>query len=108
MASIPNQELRRTAGARRPVVTSSSVTPTLFIESSHVRRGIRVAVAGEIDLATAPQLEAELVSAIAAAHTFVEVDLADVTFLDSQGIAVLIRAKVSVDPSQQLRITSAS
>jgi anti-anti-sigma factor len=48
-----------------------------------------VVVTGEIDMASAPQLT----DALAALHGLVILDLADVTFLDSSGINVLVHAR---------------
>jgi len=49
-----------------------------------------VAVTGEIDLFTAPELKAALLEAIDAGRTRVVVDLTDTTFLDSTALGVLI------------------
>lgn len=61
---------------------------------SHPNPGtVVLEVDGEIDTLTAPRLEADLVSALDAAqaeHTSVIVDLTNVTFLASSGLAVLI------------------
>ena len=54
--------------------------------------GLCVAVAGEVDAHTAPQLRAALLDAVSR-HQSVTVDLAAVTFMDSQGLAVLLRAR---------------
>jgi anti-anti-sigma factor len=56
---------------------------------------VRVHVAGEVDLATAPRLQTALLAAVAAAAppTEVQVDLAEVTFLDAVGIGVLVRGR---------------
>ena len=51
-----------------------------------------VAVRGEIDLFTAPDLKATLVAAIDGGKTRVVVDLSDTTFLDSTALGVLIGA----------------
>ncbi|MCG8917278.1 STAS domain-containing protein [Actinokineospora sp. PR83] len=52
-----------------------------------------VSVTGEVDLATAPQLEAELSDALATpGATGVRVDLAGVEFMDSAGLRVLVAA----------------
>ncbi len=51
-----------------------------------------VAVRGEIDLFTAPDLKSALTGAIDAGRTRVVVDLADTTFLDSTALGVLIGA----------------
>ncbi|MBJ7332981.1 MAG: STAS domain-containing protein [Solirubrobacteraceae bacterium] len=49
-----------------------------------------LAVAGEIDLYTAPDLKAKLTEVIEAGGTGVVVDLTHTTFLDSTGLGVLI------------------
>lgn len=61
----------------------------LVIETSRGEENAVIAVSGEVDLATAPQLEA----AIAAVDAGVVVaDLTGVTFIDSTGLRVLIGA----------------
>jgi anti-anti-sigma factor len=55
-------------------------------------RVVRVDVGGDIDLATRDQLDSGLAAAIATAGIDeVEVDLGEVQFIDSSGIAVLLR-----------------
>jgi anti-sigma B factor antagonist len=56
---------------------------------------IRLQVAGEVDLATAPRLQAAQLAAVAAAAApaEVQVDLYEVTFLDAVGIGVLVRGR---------------
>jgi anti-sigma B factor antagonist len=49
-----------------------------------------VAVRGEIDLFTAPDLKATLVAAIDSGKSRIVVDLTDTTFLDSTALGVLI------------------
>jgi anti-sigma B factor antagonist len=51
-----------------------------------------VAVRGEIDLFTAPELKSTVVSAIEAGRTRIVVDLSETTFLDSTALGVLIGA----------------
>lgn len=52
-----------------------------------------VAVAGEIDLLTAPQLAATLDPILAADTERIAIDLTDVTFIDSAGVHVLVNAR---------------
>jgi anti-sigma B factor antagonist len=52
-----------------------------------------VVVSGELDLATAPELEAVFESLAPTPSDRVLVDLAAVTFLDSSGIRALVRGK---------------
>lgn len=55
-------------------------------------RVVRVDVGGDIDLATRDQLESGLAAAVdTEGIDAVEVDLSDVQFIDSSGIAVLLR-----------------
>lgn len=49
-----------------------------------------VAVAGEIDVATAPRLRKEAIAIVADGHHRVVLDLEAVDFLDSTGLGVLI------------------
>ncbi|OLR94695.1 hypothetical protein BJP25_10270 [Actinokineospora bangkokensis] len=57
-----------------------------------------VAVTGEVDLATAPQLEQELADALATpGATGVRVDLSGVEFMDSAGLRVLVAALKSAE-----------
>jgi anti-sigma B factor antagonist len=51
-----------------------------------------IAVGGEIDVATAPQLRESLHRIIAQGEATVVVDLLDVTFLDSTALGVLVGA----------------
>lgn len=56
-----------------------------------------VTVSGELDLATAPQLEAVFEGLEPTSSDRVVVDLEAVTFLDSSGIRALVRAKRRLD-----------
>lgn len=47
-------------------------------------------VGGEIDMATAPQLREAALEALRASPPQLDIDLADVTFMDSTGLYVLI------------------
>jgi anti-sigma B factor antagonist len=57
------------------------------------RDRVRVVATGEIDLVTAPVLEAQLKDLWAAGWTDVTADLSGVTFLDSTGVHVLVTAR---------------
>ncbi len=60
--------------------------------------GIRViAIRGELDLSTAPELEGPLNEAIAAGDASVLVDLSECEFIDSTGIALIVRAWQQLD-----------
>jgi anti-anti-sigma factor len=60
--------------------------------------GVRVvAVRGELDLGTASDLEGPLEEAIAAKDASVLIDLSDCEFIDSTGIALIVRAWQRLD-----------
>jgi anti-sigma B factor antagonist len=54
--------------------------------------GTVIAVRGEVDLFTAPELKQAVGDAIGEGRTRVVVDLAETTFLDSSGLGVLVGA----------------
>jgi anti-sigma B factor antagonist len=62
-----------------------------------------IRVGGELDLATVPSLEPELEAAIERTVGGVVVDLSDLEFIDSTGIAVLVRAMAAVNGDARLR-----
>jgi len=53
---------------------------------------IVVHVAGEVDLANAPELDQQLATVMGQSPTQLVVDLTEVTFMDSTGLGVLVRA----------------
>lgn len=60
--------------------------------------GIRViAVRGELDLSTAPDLERPLEDAVSAGDASVLIDLSECEFIDSTGIALIVRAWQRLD-----------
>lgn len=66
--------------------------------ASELEGGIRLLeVNGELDLSTAAQLEEPLEEAVASTRSAVLIDLTDCTFIDSTGIAMVVRAWQRVD-----------
>ena len=63
------------------------------IGSRRLKRGIVLVVSGEIDLATAPTVERELLRA-EEAHDLVAIDLSKTSFLDSTGLHAIIAANL--------------
>lgn len=60
--------------------------------------GVRVvAVRGELDLSTAPDLEGPLEEAVSDADGLVLIDLSECEFIDSTGIALIVRAWQRLD-----------
>lgn len=68
------------------------------VSSQHRGGLLTVVVSGDVDLATAPEVEAAIETAIAAEGvTAVLVDLTAVGFLDSSGIGLLLRGRRLAD-----------
>jgi anti-sigma B factor antagonist len=62
------------------------------------RAGVAVvSVSGELDMATAPQLQDQISDLLERGHTRLVFDLANVSFCDSTGLSVFVRAKNSTD-----------
>jgi anti-anti-sigma factor len=78
-----------------------AVTPAPFeATAAQLDDGVRVvAVRGELDLGTASELEGPLDEAIAAGDASVLIDLTDCEFIDSTGIALIVRAWQRLDRS---------
>jgi anti-anti-sigma factor len=70
--------------------------PAVATELSIIRRdkagGVVLALSGELDVVSAPELERRVTAALAE-HAHVTLDLSDLTFVDSAGVSVLIKAK---------------
>jgi anti-sigma B factor antagonist len=63
-----------------------------------------IAVEGELDLSTAPQLKWTLVDAFDAGHSQIVLDLSGSTFMDSTALGVLIGVNRSLDVGARLAI----
>jgi anti-sigma B factor antagonist len=75
------------------------VGPAPFQASaSELEGGVRLLeVHGELDLSTATQLEEPLQETVESPRATVVIDLAECTFIDSTGIAMIVRAWQRVD-----------
>jgi len=63
------------------------------VDVAWVRKTATVAISGEVDLCTAPELDECLVEVVARRPDRVVVDLAQLHFIDCSGAAVLDRAR---------------
>jgi anti-sigma B factor antagonist len=86
---------RRRGYARCDVSASQHPSPRLAfsVEPVALPGGAGVAVRGEVDIHTAPHLSAALDDAARDSRGAFLVDLRDVAFLDSTGIAALVRMR---------------
>ena len=68
-----------------------------------------VAVAGELDVLSAPQLDAELTRLLASGSSPVVLDLAGVDFMDSTGLGVIIKSyKTAKEADRGFSVVAAS
>lgn len=75
------------------------MSPVPFeVESEELEGGIRVlTVRGELDMNTAPELEQELESVLAGHASSIVLDLCECEFIDSTGIALIVRTWQRLD-----------
>lgn len=66
---------------------------SLTVQSQQRDGVVVIAVAGELDMATAPQLQAHIAELLGQRHARLVFDLAEVSFCDSTGLSVFVRAK---------------
>ena len=85
-------------------------TPVPFaIDRRELEGGASViSVAGELDLATAPQLKWMLLDALEEGHSRLVVDLSRATFMDSTALGVLVGVDRSLDAGGTLAIVCAN
>ena len=89
LARPPKRLVRHENGADQREV---QVNDTFSVSVEREDSGYVVSVAGEVDVATAPDLRERLHEAIAEGPTVLVVDLLGVTFIDSTALGVLIDA----------------
>jgi len=75
------------------------VSPAPFaVESEQLDGGVYVfTVRGELDMNTAPELDRNLEDALASADASIMLDLSECEFIDSTGIALIVRAWQRLD-----------
>ena len=66
--------------------------------------GTILAVAGELDIATAPELRGRLTAAIEAGKTGIVVDLREVAFMDSVAMAAILHARTQLGDRGRLAV----
>jgi anti-anti-sigma factor len=104
--------VERSSGAAPPLSSRGSGEPqngqTLRVRIEPVgASGSVISLSGELDLSTMPRLEKQLFQQIHS-KACVVVDLTNVTFIDSSGIGLLIRAYRATDESRPLNTVIAA
>jgi anti-sigma B factor antagonist len=77
---------------------SANVDPRMFADRFSTDGDHVLVASGEIDLHTAPKLWEALALLIERGHREVVLDMAEVEFIDSQGIAAIVRAQKRLAP----------
>jgi anti-sigma B factor antagonist len=87
-----------------PHAAEADLGPGLTVEQQRFDDRLVLRVAGEIDIATAPRLQAALAAARDAGVEEVWVDLVGVRFIDSTGISILLRATRELPGPRRLAV----
>jgi anti-sigma B factor antagonist len=77
----------------RIVITIHGVATELSINRRQQAGGVVLALSGELDVVSAPALERHIDEALAQPDAHLTLDLSELTFVDSAGVSVLIKAK---------------
>lgn len=67
--------------------------PGFDVHTTHDGTTTTVLIAGEVDLLTSVRVDRELVAAVDARPEWLRLDLLDVAFMDTSGVAVLLKAR---------------
>ena len=93
----------------QPVIaTIAEEWPPFGLAEEPLTNGLVLAVSGELDLATAPDLRERLTAAVDAGMTRIVVDLRDVTFMDSVGLAAVVHARSRLRAAGRLALVVAA
>jgi anti-sigma B factor antagonist len=82
-------------GYRLRDASESALSDLLRIERFRDEHGVVLVLRGELDISTAPELERALRDAVRERPGRVLLDLSELGFMDSTGIAVIIRAQLA-------------
>jgi anti-anti-sigma factor len=82
------------------------VNPAPFeVKVGDLEDGVRtISIRGELDLSTAPELEGPLEEALASDEGALLIDLSQCEFIDSTGIALIVRAWQRLDSGENGRV----
>jgi anti-sigma B factor antagonist len=80
-----------------PPVGSPDVSTRLEIAIEDNSGVVLVRLTGEVDVATSPELDQRLLEVSTGEHSHLLIDLSEVEFMDSTGLASIVRAQYSAD-----------
>ena len=91
-----------------PVIAPSAEEwPPFALTEEPLPDGLVLAVSGELDIATAPRLRERLGAAVDSRTKRIVVDLREVTFMDSIGLAAIVHARSRLRPDGRLALVVA-
>jgi anti-anti-sigma factor len=80
----------------------------LIVTASTQGAAVVLDVAGDVDIVTAPQVQAAVEHALAGRPPVLVLDLTGVTFLSSAGLSVLVAARSTAGADTRVRVVAAS
>jgi anti-sigma B factor antagonist len=86
------------------IAATAEEWPPFGLTEEPLLGGLVLTLSGELDLATAPELRKRLVAAIDSGATRIVVDLRQVTFMDSIGLAAVLHARSRLRPAGRLAL----
>ena len=95
------------SNAEPVIATTAEEWPPFGLTEEPLPGGLMLAVSGELDLATAPDLRERLGAAVGSGTTRIVVDLRDVTFMDSVGLAAILHARSRLSEHGRLALVVA-
>jgi anti-anti-sigma factor len=92
----------------KPVIAAvAEEWPPFALSEEPLPGGVVLAVSGELDLATAPDVRERLAAAVDSGAKRIVVDLREVTFMDSVGLAAVVHARSRLSASGRLALVVA-
>jgi anti-anti-sigma factor len=88
------------------IAATTDEWPPFGLAEEPLAGGLVLTVSGELDLATAPELRKRLETAIDSGTTRIVVDLRDVTFMDSIGLAAVVHARSRLHATGHLALVT--
>jgi anti-anti-sigma factor len=89
------------------MATIATEWPPFGMSEEPLPSGLAFTVSGELDLATAPELRERLGAAVDSGMTRIVVDLREVTFMDSIGLAAIVHVRSRVGADGRLALVVA-
>jgi anti-sigma B factor antagonist len=111
-STLHGDEAPRSGGSaeRRPIVPEHGAAVRFAVSRRELAGSAAasvVAVEGELDLASAPELKRELSEAVRSGSRRLIIDLSGVTFIDSTALGVLVALQKNLDDDARLAIAGA-